>query len=59
LWREPNYDLWEEYGDRRQSYTQATIYILCSKCGRAGPAGAAHYSSLRAARPSAGQVGTL
>ncbi len=26
LWREPNFDLWEEYGDHRHGYTQATIY---------------------------------
>ncbi len=26
LWRQPNFDLWEENGDRRHTYTQAAIY---------------------------------
>lgn len=33
LWSQPNYDLWEEYGDRRHTYTQAAIYGGLAQAG--------------------------
>lgn len=33
LWRRPNFDLWEENGDRRHTYTQAAVYGGLAKAG--------------------------
>jgi GH15 family glucan-1,4-alpha-glucosidase len=35
LWQQPNFDLWEENGDRRHTYTQAAIYGGLAAAGRA------------------------
>jgi len=34
LWRQPNFDLWEENSDRRHTYTQAAIYGGLAVAGR-------------------------